>query len=371
MGRLPNPRGLFVFLPLVLLVARWRRCVAHAAATAQGVALNASAGCSNGNLDITLTTVGANREAWRATNLAGATLAQGEGPAGLPNFSGTFVGLPDRVLAVAAGRTRWSPPTPMSARRRRRGQHGRVLRLYNCTTREVLLSCYGPYGTCPQTAQQALALLAPKIPTLGSVALLLTALLVAARADSRFPSPQDLSRRAPLSASDGAARPGVARRGSPRPRQVSSRAMTTAISLWLVIRRRRRAVRRLGRGVAVAAGANPWWYVAGAPLVYLGDPRRDHVAAGSRSRGSSVRRARRKCGSASRRACASSWDEMRAIARSGPQHGALSLADCAIPRPRRARAPVLLLHGVLCNAGVDARICVGRSSRAASVPSTR
>jgi hypothetical protein len=66
--------------------------VATAAATAQGVALNASAGCSNGNLDITLTTVGANREGWRATDLAGATISQGEGTAGLPNFSGTFVG---------------------------------------------------------------------------------------------------------------------------------------------------------------------------------------------------------------------------------------------------------------------------------------
>src|SRR5262245_2033854 len=65
---------------------------AAASAVAQGVALNASAGCSNGNLDITLTTVGAQREAWRATDLAGSTISQGENPTGLVNFSGTFTG---------------------------------------------------------------------------------------------------------------------------------------------------------------------------------------------------------------------------------------------------------------------------------------
>jgi hypothetical protein len=51
---------------------------------------------------------------------------------------------------------------------------------YECTSRQVLLSCFGPYGTCPQTAQQALAALAPKVPAQGPVALVLMALLVAA-----------------------------------------------------------------------------------------------------------------------------------------------------------------------------------------------
>ena len=26
---------------------------------------------------------------------------------------------------------------------------------YNCSTREIIQSCFGPYGSCPQTAQQA------------------------------------------------------------------------------------------------------------------------------------------------------------------------------------------------------------------------
>src|SRR5437899_6797694 len=63
---------------------------ADAAATAQGVALNTSADCSHGDLDLTLSTAGANRESWLATNPAGATLVQGEGATGLANFSGTF-----------------------------------------------------------------------------------------------------------------------------------------------------------------------------------------------------------------------------------------------------------------------------------------
>ena len=50
---------------------------------------------------------------------------------------------------------------------------------YNCTTRQVLLSCFGPYGTCPQTAQQALAALSPKVPALSTLGLLVTIVLVA------------------------------------------------------------------------------------------------------------------------------------------------------------------------------------------------
>lgn len=44
-------------LPLALQVKS-----ARAAATAEGVALNAFAGCNNADLDISLTTVGATRE---------------------------------------------------------------------------------------------------------------------------------------------------------------------------------------------------------------------------------------------------------------------------------------------------------------------
>ena len=163
------------------LVAATSPALALAAATAQGVALNASAGCSNGNLDLTLTTAGANREAWRATNLAGATFSQGENPtANLPNFSGTFVGFqipfsPSQPADTQVASYAYVGETPPSA-----GNTAEFFVFYNCTTRAVLLSCFGPYGTCPQTAQQALALLVPRIPAQGPLALTLTALLVGA-----------------------------------------------------------------------------------------------------------------------------------------------------------------------------------------------
>ena len=169
-----------VFAALIaVLIGVASPSLALAAATAQGVALNASAGCGNGNLDITLTTVGANREAWRATNAAGSTFSQGENPAGLPNFSGTFTGFqivfsPSQPANTLIASYAYVGETPPSA-----SNTAEFLVLYNCTTRDVLLSCYGPYGTCPQTAQDALVLLLPKIPTQGPLALTLTALLVA------------------------------------------------------------------------------------------------------------------------------------------------------------------------------------------------
>ena len=153
---------------------------ADAAATAQGVALNASAGCSNGNLDITLTTVGANREGWRATNLAGATISQGEGPAGLPNFSGTFTGFqlvfsPSQPAGTQVASYAYVGETPPSA-----ANSAEFFVFYQCTTRQILLSCFGPYGTCPQTAQQAAqSVAATPVPTLGAGALALMSLLIA------------------------------------------------------------------------------------------------------------------------------------------------------------------------------------------------
>ena len=153
---------------------------ATATAVAQGVALNASAGCSNGNLDITLTTVGAQREGWRATDLTGSTISQGENPVvGLANFSGTFVGFeivfsPAQAAGSQVASYAYVGATPPSA-----SDTAEFFVFYQCSTRAVLLSCYGPYGTCPQTAQQALALLVPKVPAQQPVVLLATAVLVA------------------------------------------------------------------------------------------------------------------------------------------------------------------------------------------------
>ena len=71
--------------------------LAAASATALGVTLDASAGCGNGRIDVSLTAAGANREGWRATNVAGATLVQGEGPTGFT--TGTFNGFFPQVFS--------------------------------------------------------------------------------------------------------------------------------------------------------------------------------------------------------------------------------------------------------------------------------
>ena len=100
-------------------------------------------------------------------------------------------------------------------------------------------------------------------------------------------------------------------------RQVSSGAMTTAISLWLVYRRRHRAVRRVG-GRARSPAARIRGATSPARRSCTSRCSSRSRRCGSRSRGSSARSARRKCGSGSRRALRLFWDEMRAIGRVRP-----------------------------------------------------
>jgi len=106
-----------------------------------------------GDLDVTLTTFGASRESWRGTNLSGTTLSQGEGPTTLSNSSGSVssFAIPFAVAQppnTVIGSYVYIGQTPPSA-----SNTAEFFVRYNCTTREVLLSCFGPYGTCPQTAQ--------------------------------------------------------------------------------------------------------------------------------------------------------------------------------------------------------------------------
>lgn len=124
--------------------------------------------------------------------------------------------------------------------------------------------------------------------------------------------------------------------------------MTTAISLWLVI----------GGGLAlyaawavgaVAAGASPWLCIAGAALLYLA------VLFAFTSFWFALawwyradRPPEARIGFAA--SIALFFGEMFAIGRSGPSM-ALYRFGMADPAPSPARAPVLLLHGVLCNAG--------------------
>jgi pimeloyl-ACP methyl ester carboxylesterase len=124
--------------------------------------------------------------------------------------------------------------------------------------------------------------------------------------------------------------------------------MTTAISLWIVYVG---AVALYARAAmaAIGGGANPWWYVAGVPLVYLsilGSITLFWFALAWVFR-SPRPKAMRIGPVATLRLF---WDEMWAIAGSS-RHMALYRFLPGDPPARSAHAPVLLLHGVLCNAG--------------------
>jgi len=168
--------GFFVFALCALAPLH-----ARGAATAQGVALNSSAGCSNANLDLTLTTSGASTEFGESTNSGPDPLGTFRSPTSvLATFTGTYSGYaigispqqPADTLIGAYAYVGETPPAP--------GNTAEFFVYYNCTTRRVLLACFGAYGTCPQTAKQAAALLAgPQVPALADWALALAGALVA------------------------------------------------------------------------------------------------------------------------------------------------------------------------------------------------
>lgn len=137
-------------------------------ATALGVALNEAADCTNADLDITLTTVGATREAGITSLTDGTVLFEFEQGTGLANFDGTFFGYgqpvePDQPAGTIIGSYAYVGETPPSP-----DDTAEFFILYVCDTQEVLLSCFGPYGGCPQTADEAMV---PAVPTAGLVLL--------------------------------------------------------------------------------------------------------------------------------------------------------------------------------------------------------
>jgi hypothetical protein len=181
MGRTARSAWIIRVFAFVLGVAApWH---AEAAAAAQGVALDASADCSRGDLDLKLSTADAHRESWLATNAAGATLAQSEGATSLGNFSGTFTGFrigPTGFLVAQPPNTligsyAYVGETPPSA-----SNTAEFFVYYNCSTRKVMYSCSGAYGSCPQTAQAAAVFATSGVPALDPMALALTVLLLGA-----------------------------------------------------------------------------------------------------------------------------------------------------------------------------------------------
>ena len=137
--------------------------------------------------------------------------------------------------------------------------------------------------------------------------------------------------------------------GAARPRY--HRRMWTAVTLWVVNlagladlrahRIARTSLRRQSVGL---------WVTRHAGALF----RRRAVSVRrsiSRSPGSGARGARTKCASASRATLRLLWHEYRALAGAAPR---MMLYGWLVrdPAPARVERPVLLLHGVLCNAGV-------------------
>ena len=125
--------------------------------------------------------------------------------------------------------------------------------------------------------------------------------------------------------------------------------MTTAIALWL-----------LGGGglalyagwaaMAIAGGASPWGYLAGLPLLYLA------VLCAFTLFWFALAWAFRATRPPDKRIGVAATirlfaGELRAIRRAGPRM-ALYRRLMPEPAPAPAEAPILLLHGLLCNAGV-------------------
>ena len=246
-------------------------------------------------------------------------------------------GLPDRVLAVAAGRHAESLPTPTSARRRPSAANtAEFFVFYNCTTRAGAAVVLRPLRNLPADRAAGAGRAGARRSRRRARSRLMLDGAARRRRRRIRPFPPRLTR----SPRPGAAARGDSRAPRSRPsgvaaaRQVSSLAMTTAISLWLVVRRRGRARTCSGPPSPWRSGANPWWYVVGAPLVYLGVLVRVHASSGSRSRGCSARSARRRCGSDRRASAAALLGRDARDRPVGPQHGALSLGCPATRRPR-------------------------------------
>jgi len=124
--------------------------------------------------------------------------------------------------------------------------------------------------------------------------------------------------------------------------------MTTAIVLWLVVGSAVAAYAQWA-AAAILEGANPWWYVAGAIVAY---PLFIAAVTGFWFTLAWIFRAQRPPHARIGIIGSSRlfWNEARAIAR----FPRMALYHWLVPDPDPvpATAPVLLIHGVLCNAGV-------------------
>lgn len=137
---------------------------------AQAIALDISATCERGNVNITYDANGVERQMVDFTSEAGTVLDLFETPAYDPDYDGT-----EYVLTKAGSNRGGNQPVPASGTvlgvyvtlgsSPPSATNGEFFLLYRCDDQrndrgganEVLQTCVGDYGTCPKTAVEALA----------------------------------------------------------------------------------------------------------------------------------------------------------------------------------------------------------------------
>lgn len=150
-------------LALIAAVVPGTRAAAAGTIVAEGVALASSASCTYGDVDLTYTATGVTDASLSFTAADGSVLASYAGAPFRADFSGTENVLSDADAPPPAGTVLgvyvWIGSAPPAA-----ATTAEFFVLYRCDTdgndkggsNEVLSTCLGPYGTCPQTAQEAL-----------------------------------------------------------------------------------------------------------------------------------------------------------------------------------------------------------------------
>ncbi len=143
--------------------------------TAQGVALQPSASCRFGDVDVTYAATGAETQSATFSAADGTVLHHFDTAAFQPDFVGT-----EHVLTEAD-----APPAPgtvvavhvaIGTTPAQATTTGEFFVLYQCDsertdkggTNTVLATCVGPYGTCPTTAAEALAGFGNLVPAPGN-----------------------------------------------------------------------------------------------------------------------------------------------------------------------------------------------------------
>ncbi len=128
-----------------------------AASEATGVAVSAGSNCNTANMDLSMMTDSSvTREGGIVTNAAGEVLMTFDQTTSiLVGFSGTFFGYgmggwsSSQPAGTVIGLYAWVGTPPYSA-----ANSIEWFIAYVCDTGEVVYSCYGPYGACPQSVTQ-------------------------------------------------------------------------------------------------------------------------------------------------------------------------------------------------------------------------